>query len=273
MFINDKKIMESEIAERNAHYFIYGRNTKERESFLKKIAEKHPFKFDIDEKCVVYIDDLGLPNVPKKEKDLKSFIIVRDAKNYVEFTVVHAILKKINEVTPRNEETIKKLIEKLNGFSNKKYTTLDEIIASMQEAKEFYATAYREYLTTGNDDFAKNNFSSLPMFCIFDISMYVREIQETTGNKCAFQVVLDRKEKIPKVSVMAINSLINLRCNGELSVKVVCEPDEWETMADLNGSFVEFIHDYSICELDDSFQESIAKRRKEFEERYDFERE
>ena len=264
---NKKKLAEYEIAERNSHYFVYGRNTSSREEFLKGIAEKHPFKFDSDEKCVVYIDDLGLPNVQRKAENLESGIILRDAGEYLSFTIVQEILKIVNKAISKNEGKIKELLNALSMGGKREFETLDEVIESMQKSKEFYAKDYEEYLTKGTNDFARENFDKLDMLGIYDLSGQIREIQDSTGNDSAFQVILDRKGKIPKASVMAINTLVNMRCNRELSAKVVCEAGEWETMADLNGSFPELTHDYSICELDDSYKKYIEKVRKEFEER------
>ena len=265
---NQKSLAEYEIAERNSHYFVYGKNTVEREKFLKEIVEKHPFKFDSDERCVIYIDDLGLPNVPKKAENLESWAILRDAREYLEFTIAQQILKRVNEATPRNEEKIKELLKDISMSEKREFETLDEVIECMQKSKEFYATDYKEYLTKGTNEFARDNYEKLDIPCIFDLSRQVSDIQNKTGNKSAFQLILDRKVKIPKVSVMAINTILNMRCNGELSAKVVCEPDEWETMTDLNGSFPEVTHDYSICELDDTYKEFLKRKRKEFEEKW-----
>ena len=47
--------------------------------------------------------------------------------------------------------------------------------------------------------------------------------------------------------------------NGDISVKVVTESDAWDTFITSNGVFVEYIHDYGIIELDDSYKNDKKK--------------
>lgn len=43
-------------------------------------------------------------------------------------------------------------------------------------------------------------------------------------------------------------------------MKIATDMEKWPTYTDLNGYFVEHIHDYSIIELDDSYRKTLDKR-------------
>ena len=65
-------------------------------------------------------------------------------------------------------------------------------------------------------------------------------------------------------STQAINNLIGSRINGDISVKVAIEPDDWETYRDSNGQFVGAIHDYGTVELDDSYKKYMKSRKNKY---------
>ena len=54
-------------------------------------------------------------------------------------------------------------------------------------------------------------------------------------------------------------NLMSSRINGDISVKVVTEPDAWATFITSNGVFVEYMHDYGIIELDNSYKNDMKK--------------
>ena len=265
-----KEVLESEIAQRNMHMFMYGKNNKEREQFLKEIASKHPFKFEgqndsmckynVEELPVVYIDKIGIPEVQTRSSNLDKMRITRIVMSYLEFTIEQAVLQKINQANLKNKEAVNKIVEDISMYSKNHYSTLDQIIESMQKSREFYSKFYEEYMTTGGDRFASENFASLDISFV-NPTMDINQIQNISRRQEPFQIILDRKEKISLASVRAINTFLNMRCNGAFSVKVACEPDEWETNADLNGSFPEYIHDYDIVELDNSYREHLNKTK------------
>ena len=261
-----KEIIESQIANENRHLFMYGYNSNKREQLLKGISEKYPFNFNDNKSCIVYIDEIGLPNITTNAKNLDPVKIKRIAISFLEFSIIQNIANRINNTDIKDDDRLSELIDEFNSISNIQYKNLDEIISSLEKSKKFYCSFYEEYLKTGNDEFGKKHFSDLDITFIPDLSMFVRDIQEATNNNASFQILLDRKEKIPVVSVMAINSIINMRCNKELSIKVACSPDEWETYADLNKSSIDYIHDYGILELDDSYNKYL----KASEAKYNF---
>lgn len=251
--ILSKGIIESELAERNMHLFVYGKNDKKREQLLKEIANNHPFIFNSQDKCVVYIDEIGFPVINQKNNKLDASKKESLAFEYLKFTIVQAILMKIFETKSENMDLLNQVIETFRYY--KKFDSLEEIIICLQESRDFYLSCYCD-----ENNYSLSNLEKLSIQFVFDISMMVNDIQDAVKNDSPFQIVLDRKRKIAIESVKAINSIVNMRCNGTFSVKVVCEVDEWETNRDITNSFPEYIHDYDILDLDGSYKEALNKR-------------
>ena len=57
--------------------------------------------------------------------------------------------------------------------------------------------------------------------------------------------------------------MVGKRINADISMKVACQPGEWETYYDLSGQFVQCVHDYGVVELDDSLNQYVKKRKSE----------
>ena len=70
------------------------------------------------------------------------------------------------------------------------------------------------------------------------------------------------KNNISTLSVQAINNFIGARINGDISIKVAIEPDDWETYCGTNGQYIEAIHDYGTIDLDDSYTKRLSKSKK-----------
>lgn len=79
------------------------------------------------------------------------------------------------------------------------------------------------------------------------------------GMNSYFGIVYDKKGPLAIPSTRQINNLIGSRINGDISVKIAMEPENWETYVDSNGQFVQATHDYGTVELDDSFQKYMKK--------------
>ena len=260
--ILSKNIIESELAERNMHLFVYGKNDKKRERLLKEIADNHPFVFNSQEKCVVYIDEIGFPFLEQKDSRLDLSKRESIAFEYLNFTIVQAILIKISKAKQENLDAINQVVNAFRYY--KDFDSIEEVIKCLQESREFYLSCYNDA-----ENYSLSHLEKLSIQFIFDISMMINDIQTATKNDSSFQIILDRKGKIAIESVNAINSIVNMRCNGALSVKVVCEVDEWETNRDITNSFPEYIHDYDILDLDGSYKKSLNKRMESFKSKFD----
>ena len=257
MFI--ESMIESEIATTNRHMFLYGRNTPQREKTLKTIADKYPFVIGRDEPCVIYIDNIGLPTIKEKAENIDENKISRISMYYLEFTIMGAILNKVKLVTDIPVEFVNSMIDIFSYFSKNKHSNIDELLQGVKLGKEFWSAFYHSYLTTGNDIEFDKKIDSLDIVFAPFMSRFIEEILEVANNKSPFQLVFNRKKEISIYSVQSLNSLLVLRCNGSMNIKIACECDEWETTADSYGNVAEFVHDYTILELDNSFQESMDK--------------
>ena len=92
--------------------------------------------------------------------------------------------------------------------------------------------------------------------------MFVRLYKEAMNMKSYFGIIFDKQTPLMPSSTQAINNLIGSRINGDISVKVAIEPDDWETYRDSNGQFVEATHDYGTVELDNSSKTYMKNRER-----------
>ena len=77
-----------------------------------------------------------------------------------------------------------------------------------------------------------------------------------------FGIIFDKKCDMSISSIQAINNLIGARINSDISIKVATEPDGWKTYCDVNGKYIENIHDYGIIQLDNSYTSYTKKLMK-----------
>lgn len=80
---------------------------------------------------------------------------------------------------------------------------------------------------------------------------FIKHYKKMINSKSHISVIADYQEPIDIRSQKAINTLINSGINADISIKVVCDPNNWETYYDLNNSFIEYTHDYGTIELND----------------------
>ena len=265
-----KNLIEPEIAKTSRHMFLYGNNSFKRERLLKGIADKYPFIFGGEESSVVYVDDIGLPDIKETAKGLDRDRINSIAVYYLDFAITDAILKKINASNNKNSENMKPLIKEFNKISNPDgnfkngFNSLEDIQKCVKQSKDYWAYYYEAYLKTGDETLPNQYFDKLNIQFIPFLADFTGTIKRATKNSSPFQIILDRKKNIPLPSVQAINSLMGLRCNDTMSIKVACEPDEWESSRDLYGNLTQYVHDYTIVELDESFSKRMDEAKTSF---------
>ena len=105
-----KEIIEPQIAREKRHLFMYGYSNNKREQLLKDIEKKYPFKFNENISSVVYIDEIGLPNIEQKAENLDSVKIKRIAISFLEFNIIQNIVNKINQADNKNVDGLINLI-------------------------------------------------------------------------------------------------------------------------------------------------------------------
>ena len=170
-----KEFIESQLVENNMHMFVYGKNNQNRERLLKEIANKYPFHFCSDKISVVYIDEFGLPIFKGKNIGLDSSKKNNIAFEYLNLTIVQAILKKIFSEGVKDLDYIKRVLKVFEYY--KEFKSIEELINSLQKSRDFYSACY-----LNGENYTLSNFEKLDISFIFDIFMIVREVQKATKN-------------------------------------------------------------------------------------------
>lgn len=263
--------VNSQIIEYSRHQFLYGKNNNERRIFLTEAVQNYPIKFNEDMPTAIYIDEIGLPKVESKSSNtLDEIRINRLAMTYLEFSIAYNIMKRILEETSQTHIDCEKFTDSMKIMmsegSKNTINTLEQFRDALKYSMDFYKQYYEDYLSTGE---TKLRIDDLDIPFLVDLEVFIRRLHRTTKNNSFFSIILDKKKDIALPSVKAINGLLNSRCNALLSIKVACEPGEWETYKDFSGSIVESVHDYGEIELDDSFRQYIEKIRKSYNFSFD----
>ena len=261
--MNRREQAKGIITEDSSHMFIYGLNNKEREELLKECENKHPYKFASKEPTTIYVDDIAIPNVEKIHNDLDVNKVNRIAITQLEFLIAYKIMDKIRMAEEQNPECADELTNMMGKLTHRNFNNISDVVNALKKSTDFYSTAYGKYMETGDMDCIHEEFNSLDFQFMPNLPYFIEIVKKQIHYDSFFNLIIDRKKEIPTAYEKAINTLMYMRCNRGLSVKVACEPDEWKTMVGMNGEFVEYIHDYSIIELDDSFKKHMEKRRKE----------
>lgn len=262
--------IQSKIIEDSRHQFLYGENNNERQISLRKAVENYPIKFNEDMPTAIYIDEIGLPKVEFQINNLDEIRINRLGMNYLEFTIAYNIINRIMQGKHQLQIDCEKLINSMKIMMSEsgknKINTLEDFRDALRKSIDFYKQYYVEYSSTGE---TKLTINELEIPFLLDLELFIRRIQRITQNNSFFSIILDKQKEIALPSVKAINAFINSRCNSVLSIKVACEPEEWETYRDFSGMMIEDIHDYSKVELDHSFRQYIQRIKESYNLEFD----
>ena len=192
-------------------------------------------------------------NTPHREKLLKT---IADKYPFVLGSDTSSVIFCVADIPA---EFVKRIIQFFSYFSKNKHSNIAELVESIKSGKEFWSSFYYSYLTTGDDKEFDKKTSCLDIVFAPFLDRFAQVVLEASNNNAFFQLVLDRKKEISIYSVQSINSLIGSRINGEMNIKVACECDEWESAWDGCGNVAEYVHDYTILELDNSLQTSFKE--------------
>lgn len=253
------------------HQFLYGYNGKDREKFLKDMAKKYPVELDKSNPIGIYLDCIGLPKIPQTNNDINEITLSTFSREYCLFSIITNLLDTtFNQVEKKdlNERSIVLLnrINHLHIDDELLYAkNLQELNDILNESKNTYAVEYEKYVRSGNF----NNFIASIRIKFINFDMFIRYYKQMINTESYIGIIVDHQEPIALKSQQAINGLVGSRINADISMKVACEPDNWDTYYDLNGTLVEYIHDYGTAELDDSnhvYTKRLKKSRIRFEE-------
>lgn len=251
-----------EIMLQNRHQFIYMENKEERKDFLKSLEKEYPIKVDENFPIAIYMDEFSLPNILPVNDNADISFIKMISSEYLNFSIAVNILESLSKIDELNKlnDRIEKLLDIINRIDVNecfnKITSIDELLKTLKDSRTFYSTYYSEYIK-GN---LKNKDINDLKIQFLTIDSFLKSVKKVLNNNSYFGIIIDKQEQIPTISKNAINTFINKRINSDISMKVVCRKNEWDTYIDSNGEFIEYIHDYDIIELENSSFEHIKTK-------------
>ena len=245
-----------EIIGQSRHQFIYGENGERRKDILTGIVNDNPIVCDVNEPGSILLDNDYLVG-GESVYNLDSYKKLAISREHFNFAVCGKLLDEALslDINARSDEFLCRMNQIFvdNGQS---IDDLDSLVRVLYQARDFYKDGYRIYLETGKFP----SIEDLPIR-FMDLNSFMHYYKKLLNNRSYFSVIVDQQSPISSLSKRAINDVVGKRINKDISMKVACQPDEWETYYDLSGQFVQAVHDYGIVELDDSLSQYVKKRR------------
>ena len=215
---------------------------------------KYPAKLDCEEPIVVLVKDSGLPQY-NKDLELDKYRIYSFHNSYYEFlialNIVDTLVKNIDKDELNNR--LKHVLRLYSSFSSEEINNVDDLRTVLEDSMNIYRDGYIEYINIGNCNFFHKLKLSLVM-----IDNFVMDIKKCIGLEKYFSFMYIPNNKLSKECEMAINNYIGSRCNGYLSMCILCGNSEWDYYYDVNGQIIQGTHDYTeIMDYDYSKRKRI----------------
>lgn len=245
--------LKKEIMEQIRHQFIYGYDNIDRTIFIKSLEDYYPINVNCDNPMAIYMENYYLSMNEAKNNDVDKFILMRVNREYFNISIIVNIIESILNQKSLNLDSVSvsNFLRRINFIScdNSSFCSLEDLLMELNISLEFYLLYYNN-LIEGKSSLPNVNDIKIP-FIMPD--MIVPKIKKLLNNNSFFGIIIDSGDSLSLNTIKIINGYIARRINGDLSIKVVCEPGKWLTYYDENGMLVESIHDYGDVYLDDSF--------------------
>ena len=247
-----------EIIGQSRHQFIYGENGKRREDILRGIVLDNPIVCDQNEPGAIYLENDYLTG-GESVYQIDSYKKLAISREHFNFTLCGKLLSDALslDLNARSDEFLSR-INRLFVDNGQSIDDLESLVRVLYQARDFYKDGYKTYLETGEFP----SIDALPIR-FMDLNSFMHYYKKLLNNKSYFSVIVDQQKPISSLSKRAINDIVGRRINSDISMKVACCPDEWETFYDLNGQIVEATHDYGVVELDDSLSQYVKRKKYE----------
>lgn len=256
------KIMEEQIMSHKFHEFLYGYNTEERTNFLKKMEKHYPITYGEDVPMGIYLEPYGISTC-ERDKELvdkdKSLMLGIASREYLKNLIAYNIVSHIEKNSIVMGQIENEMIDFLNGYQfdrKEKVISVQNYLKELRETLNICQENYNSILLNGSAHPQMYDFPS----DFYDIEWFGKDLKKILNNNGQFNIIVDYRNPIVLESANAIMSIVNSRCAGTICMKIATDMEKWPTYTDLNGRFVEHIHDYSIVELDDSYRKTLDKR-------------
>lgn len=252
------KNLLSELIMEERHKFIHCQKGKEREAFLKEISNLYKAKLDTSNQVGVYIKDIGLPE-PIINKELDENIIFWFHDYYYKYTIILNIIKTIYSQIDKREinKRLNNFLKYINICSNdndKRLTTIEEVITSLEDSVKVCNSKYIEYLNTGNYNRIDSDY---PITFVF-LTPLVEILKKDLGIDSYFAILLDCQHQISPSFQMIVNSFMT-DSPKNLSIKVICEEQDFINNINSRGQQVYNIYNFNTIQIDSHLKRQRVK--------------
>ena len=250
------------------HQFLYGKRGNYRTEWLRDLAPSMPITTDKrkDEGMAVYVSDLSLPAVTEA-KDRQEVISIHYM--YECFLMLSILLGVVNKAvsdlaTSENGSSkldkFAKSMSRYNSADAPNISSIGELIAAMEQSKEYCREQIKRRAKDPNYEINIDGLHFWPTdidTCMMDFA------HDVLGSERRMIIVLDfLDDTIPNRLMSEVNSIVTMRTFYWL--KLAVEADQWKNYWASNGRPVQYIHDYSVVDLDGSYKAVCDKTLRKY---------